>query len=84
MNKKETDKFNTRKFKFGEVPQCKFNKKKKLPSSLVIEVCLAHKGVGRNKFYCAFAGQNPQCKHYVPKHKWGRSLWEMAGDYLYK
>lgn len=72
----------TRKFDFRNIPVCKHMKKVKLSNGLVVEVCLARKGVGRMKQYCSFAGQYPMCPHYLSKYKWGRSLYDVAGDFL--
>lgn len=82
INKKK-ERIATRKFDFGQVPQCKWNKPVKLPNGITIEACLVNKGSGRNGRTCAFAGQNPKCRYYTPKKRWGRNLYEIAGDYLY-
>ena len=73
----------TRRFDFKQVPDCKFVKKVKLKNNMVIEVCLARKGIGRHKQVCTHAGVYPQCEFYQSKYKWGRSLYEMAGDFLH-
>lgn len=81
MRRRDDDK--TRKFNFKQVPDCKFVKRVKLSNGMVIEVCLARKGVGRHKQVCTHAGVYAQCKFYEPKYKWGRSLYELAGDFVH-
>jgi hypothetical protein len=71
-----------REFNFAQVPKCKHMKRVKLPNGVPIEICQIHKGIGRNRFVCAYTGQYPQCPHYKSKYKWGRSLWEVAGDFI--
>ena len=83
MSRKQRD-ARTRRFDFRQVPDCKFVKKVKLPTGIVIEACLARKGIGRHKQSCTHAGSYPQCEFYKSKYKWGRSLYDIAGDFLYK
>jgi hypothetical protein len=72
----------TRTFDWKALPPCKHQKAVKTRSGMVIYVCLARKGSGRYKQICTNAGIEAKCQFYSSKQKWGRSLFEMAGDLI--
>lgn len=81
MNKiKKNEK--TKRFKWEQLPKCKNQKEMVLRNGLTISVCLARKGTLKHNYICSHKGIEPQCKYYTPKHKWGRNLWEMAGELI--
>lgn len=72
----------TRTFNWSDLPGCKYKIKTKLPTGATVYLCQIHRGTGRHGQYCSSVGIEPHCKSYAAKRKWGRSIYEMAGDLL--
>lgn len=68
---------------FNCVPHCKHQVTKQLSNKDTVKVCTALKGSGKRKNFCSFVGQEPQCRFYKSREKWGKSMIEKVGEYLY-
>jgi hypothetical protein len=72
----------TKTFDWRLIPQCKHKIKTRLPSGADIYLCRIKKGSGRFNQYCTHVGLENKCRFYASKHKWGRNIYEMAGDLI--
>jgi hypothetical protein len=82
MLNKRLRKEKTKTFKWDDLPKCTNRVVGTQPNGVKLVLCKARKGSGRHNQYCTYVGIEAKCPHYKPKHKWGRSIYEMVGDLI--
>ena len=72
----------TKTFNWKAMPKCKYQTSAKMPNGLEVKLCKIHRGTGRHSQYCSSAGIEVKCPNYISVKRWGRNIYEMAGDLI--